>query len=160
MKTLLVTLLASLSFAQLAHADLSDVQMDAQLALENSELLYITPGRPAPYPDDRGRGGRDWDHGRGRGPGRGDYDRPGRGPGHPGRPGYPPGRGARTQYIRCESQSYRYAECFVGSSRIYAVRVAKQMSSSACTEGRSYGYFGDRIWVDDGCRATFEVISD
>lgn len=152
MKTLLVTLLASLSFAQLAHADLSDAQMDAQLALENPELLYITPGRPAPYPGDHGRG-----------PGRGDYDRPGRGPGrpgHPGRPGYPPGRGARTQYIRCESQSYRYAECYVGSNRIYAVRVAKQMSSSACSEGRSYGYFGDRIWVDDGCRATFEVISD
>ena len=34
-------------------------------------------------------------------------------------------------------------------------RLVEQLSNSACIEGRSWGYGGDRIWVDNGCRARF-----
>ena len=33
--------------------------------------------------------------------------------------------------------------------------LVEQVSDSACIEGRSWGYAGDRIWVDRGCRARF-----
>ena len=37
------------------------------------------------------------------------------------------------------------------------VEVYKQRSSSPCTYGRSWGVSGDRVWVEDGCRAEFAV---
>lgn len=33
--------------------------------------------------------------------------------------------------------------------------LVEQVSDSACIEGRSWGYGGDRIWVDNGCRGRF-----
>jgi len=37
--------------------------------------------------------------------------------------------------------------------------VIRQHSRSACTLNRSYGYANGQIWVNNGCRATFEVCS-
>jgi hypothetical protein len=37
-------------------------------------------------------------------------------------------------------------------------RLVKQKSDSPCVEGRSWGQRGDRVWVDRGCRARFEVV--
>jgi hypothetical protein len=37
------------------------------------------------------------------------------------------------------------------------VRLRRQLSREACLEGVSWGFDRDRIWVDKGCRAEFEV---
>lgn len=37
------------------------------------------------------------------------------------------------------------------------VRLIRQLSDSDCREGRSWGYNAREVWVDDGCRAEFEV---
>jgi hypothetical protein len=33
--------------------------------------------------------------------------------------------------------------------------VIQQLSSSPCREGYTWGYAGNQIWVDRGCRARF-----
>jgi len=42
---------------------------------------------------------------------------------------------------------------------IVTLQVIRQHSRSACTLNRSYGYANGQIWVNNGCRATFEVCS-
>ena len=37
------------------------------------------------------------------------------------------------------------------------VRLLDRLSDSPCTQGRSWGYNRHEIWVDNGCRAVFEV---
>jgi hypothetical protein len=37
------------------------------------------------------------------------------------------------------------------------VRLRRQLSREACLEGRSWGFDRDGIWVDQGCRAEFEI---
>ncbi|MFT3776789.1 MAG: DUF3011 domain-containing protein [Ottowia sp.] len=89
--------------------------------------------------------------------------------------GYPPGQGGsgqpvgasrppvvgwdqggqerQEQLVRCESDNGSYRECRVpGRARIELVR---QLSDSACVEGRTWGTRGDRVWVNRGCRAEF-----
>lgn len=63
--------------------------------------------------------------------------------------GYP----ART--FRCESRDNRYAYCSIPGRG--HVEVYKQLSSSACRYGDSWGVEGSRVWVSDGCRAEFAV---
>jgi hypothetical protein len=57
--------------------------------------------------------------------------------------------------IRCESNDGRRHYCDVGPNR--EVRFARQASESPCERGRTYGIEGNRIWVDRGCRADFQV---
>nr|MBP6534743.1 DUF3011 domain-containing protein [Arenimonas sp.] len=48
----------------------------------------------------------------------------------------------------------RYQECrkpYKGT-----VYLSRQLSSSKCTEGRTWGQDKDRIWVNGGCRAEFQ----
>jgi hypothetical protein len=73
---------------------------------------------------------------------------PGPGPiGGPGGPGGP--------LVRCESDNGRYRECHIpGRARIQLVR---QLSESACIEGRTWGTRADRVWVNQGCRAEFSA---
>lgn len=56
--------------------------------------------------------------------------------------------------IRCESNDGRTRECDTGGARVILER---QLSRSACIEGRTWGYRRDGIWVSDGCRAEFRV---
>lgn len=58
----------------------------------------------------------------------------------------------------CASKDDRYRECQLPIDGI--VRLVKRKSDAPCTEGRSWGQRGDRVWVDKGCRATFEVVRD
>ena len=58
--------------------------------------------------------------------------------------------------FHCSSSRYRYAECYVPGYIIHA-RVVRRASSARCVEGQSYGFYGDTVWVDRGCRADFEV---
>ncbi len=59
--------------------------------------------------------------------------------------------------IRCESNDGRTRECTTGGGRVVLER---QISSSACIEGRSWGYSRNGIWVSQGCRADFRVVGD
>jgi|GEM_PF-1132330 len=58
--------------------------------------------------------------------------------------------------IRCESINDRYNSCRVDGQAL-SVRLLRQESSADCREGRSFGTAGNAIWVDRGCRGTFEV---
>jgi hypothetical protein len=71
----------------------------------------------------------------------------GRGRGHDG--------GAAGQRFRCESNDHRANECGVPGRG--DVRIVRQLSDVRCVEGRNWGQRGGRVWVDDGCRAEFEV---
>lgn len=61
--------------------------------------------------------------------------------------------------LHCASHNYHYSECYAG--RGY-VRLVRQVSSSSCIEGSSWGYnsWSGNIWVDRGCRADFEVMEN
>lgn len=64
----------------------------------------------------------------------------------------------RSEYVRCESSSNRYEECHVRTGVGYDLRIDRQHSSAACVKNRTYGINSrGSVWVDRGCRATFEV---
>ena len=56
--------------------------------------------------------------------------------------------------VRCESGG-KLKEC--NFSGIGNVTLMRQLSKSACVQGKSWGYSGNKMWVDDGCRADFLV---
>ena len=56
--------------------------------------------------------------------------------------------------IRCESNGYRYSECRADTRG--GVRLSRQLGGN-CQQGRSWGWRGDIIWVDNGCRAEFQT---
>ena len=57
--------------------------------------------------------------------------------------------------VRCESRDRRHQLCPAGF-RGRAVLV-KQLSDTACVEGRNWGQRGGDIWVDAGCRGEFAL---
>lgn len=57
------------------------------------------------------------------------------------------------QVIRCESQDKRERSC-PANFRGRAVLV-RQLSSTRCEEGRTWGQRGGAIWVSNGCRGEF-----
>nr|BAP94527.1 D-galacturonic acid binding lectin precursor [Aplysia kurodai] len=60
--------------------------------------------------------------------------------------------------IRVESWSYKYAEKVVeDASYVLNMTVVDRQSAAACTLGESFGYQKATLWVDDGCRADFNV---
>lgn len=59
------------------------------------------------------------------------------------------------QTIRCESEGGRMRTC--GVNRAGNVQLVRQLSSSRCVEGQSWGVNRQGIWVDQGCRADFVV---
>jgi hypothetical protein len=65
------------------------------------------------------------------------------------------GSGPQTLRFRCESQDGRYRECQIPIDG--EVRRLPRLSEAECTQGRSWGIRGDRVWVDHGCRSDFEV---
>jgi hypothetical protein len=60
--------------------------------------------------------------------------------------------------INCSSSGYAYNTCYVGQNIQFA-RLVTQLSRSACIEGSTWGYSYDSIWVDQGCKANFEVVT-
>jgi len=67
----------------------------------------------------------------------------------------PPGPSVRT--VTCSSDDMHRHVCDVGPNN--GIRLLKQRSDARCDYGRSYGFGGNQIWVDRGCRADFEVVS-
>lgn len=64
--------------------------------------------------------------------------------------------GAQAQYdrpIRCDSNDNRHQQCPADTSR--GVQLSRQISKTACVEGRTWGYDRNVIWVNGGCRAEF-----
>jgi hypothetical protein len=60
----------------------------------------------------------------------------------------------RMEFV-CASVDSRYRECQLPVDG--RARVVKRLSDASCIEGKSYGQRGDRVWVDKGARARFEV---
>lgn len=59
--------------------------------------------------------------------------------------------------VRCASRNYAYNLCQVDTGRGSDVRIARQISGTACEEGRTWGWNRAGIWVDNGCEAIFAV---
>ena len=56
--------------------------------------------------------------------------------------------------MNCASNDGRYRYCRVDTQNY--VRLVRQNSGSPCVYGRTWGYDWRGIWVDRGCRATFD----
>jgi len=56
--------------------------------------------------------------------------------------------------IRCESDGRRRL-CSADTSN--GVHMSRQLSRSDCVEGRSWGFTNRGVWVDNGCRAEFQI---
>ncbi|MGO4775662.1 DUF3011 domain-containing protein [Lysobacter sp. 2RAB21] len=54
--------------------------------------------------------------------------------------------------IRCESDSGRYRTCPIDGNR---ARLQRQLSSTSCIEGQSWGSRQGEVWVNKGCRGEF-----
>jgi len=63
--------------------------------------------------------------------------------------------GDERMQFNCASVDMKYRECQL-PIRGRAVLV-KRLSDARCVEGQSWGQRNDRVWVDHGCRAKFEV---
>jgi len=64
-------------------------------------------------------------------------------------------RRRREETIVCESDNSNRHFCSADTS--HGVRLVRQLSRSACVQGRSWGFTDRGIWVRDGCRAEFVV---
>ncbi|WP_440222085.1 DUF3011 domain-containing protein [Dokdonella sp. MW10] len=85
----------------------------------------------------------------------------GRGGGRPG-PGGPGGWAPGPDWDReirlsCSSSDFRYRFCQVDIGPAGRVRIERQLSDTACIEGRTWGYNRAGVWVDRGCAAFFSV---
>jgi hypothetical protein len=58
--------------------------------------------------------------------------------------------------VRCDSTDGHYHECAAGVAN--SVTVARQWSKTDCVRGQNWGYRDGMIWVDEGCRADFNVV--
>jgi len=60
----------------------------------------------------------------------------------------------------CSSTSYRFRICNLNMSlrkSIYRMWVSNKYSRSPCWYGTSFGFVGNTIWVNHGCRAKFTL---
>lgn len=57
--------------------------------------------------------------------------------------------------VRCESVDGRYQSCPVDTRG--GVTLSRQLSSHGCWQGDTWGFDRNRIWVNNGCRAEFNV---
>lgn len=64
-------------------------------------------------------------------------------------------RGTRRETFTLESIDGRRDTKYVDTRG--GVRLVKRLSEAECRKGRSWDYDRNRVWVDDGCRAVFEV---
>lgn len=67
-------------------------------------------------------------------------------------------RDADYKSVTCESTDGHRKQCSA-DLRGYTVRDVDQASRTECVVGRNWGYDDRGVWVDDGCRATFNFDS-
>ena len=58
------------------------------------------------------------------------------------------------QTVRCESEEGRRDVCGL-PYRARSVQISRQLSDTRCSQGYNWGWSGDTVWVDRGCRAEF-----
>ena len=61
-----------------------------------------------------------------------------------------------SDYVTCESRDNSRNYC-PANLRHASVDIDRQLSNTPCRYGRNWGWDRSRIWVDDGCRATFAI---
>jgi len=61
------------------------------------------------------------------------------------------------QTLTCASNDGRYQRCSANIRSGDRVALKRQLSSSGCWQGDTWGYDRDGIWVDNGCRGIFEI---
>ncbi|MGI8772006.1 MAG: DUF3011 domain-containing protein [Acidobacteriaceae bacterium] len=66
------------------------------------------------------------------------------------------GNGGAQGVITCSSNNGSRQYCPAQVSR-GGVRLAQQLSGSPCVQGSTWGYDNGGIWVDKGCRASFQI---
>lgn len=72
--------------------------------------------------------------------------------------GWHPGPGWDRDFVLvCESDDYRYRMCQIDIGRGGGVRIQRQISRTACIQGRTWGYNRAGVWVSGGCAAEFRV---
>jgi hypothetical protein len=57
--------------------------------------------------------------------------------------------------VTCESNDRRYRRC--RATTYGSVSIRRQLSDSDCRLNRNWGYDRSGVWVDDGCRAIFNI---
>lgn len=62
-----------------------------------------------------------------------------------------------TRTVTVESKAGERATKYILVGKNGTVYLTKQLSETRCVKGRNWNYDTTRIWVDNGCRATFEV---
>ncbi|MGH8026569.1 MAG: DUF3011 domain-containing protein [Pseudoxanthomonas sp.] len=62
---------------------------------------------------------------------------------------------AKAETITCESRNGGYQSCAVDTRG--GVTLSRQLSSQGCWQNDTWGYDRNRIWVNNGCRAQFDV---
>lgn len=72
--------------------------------------------------------------------------------------GWRPGPDWDRQFrLTCSSQDYRYRMCQIDIGAGGAVRIVRQLSNTACIQGRTWGFNRAGIWVSGGCSGMFEI---
>ncbi|HEX4883375.1 MAG TPA: DUF3011 domain-containing protein [Casimicrobiaceae bacterium] len=61
--------------------------------------------------------------------------------------------------INCESRDYQYRFCQT-DARVVSASVERQISRTQCVLGRTWGWRGNGIWVNEGCEADFRIQTD
>jgi hypothetical protein len=61
--------------------------------------------------------------------------------------------GPDVSFVRCESHDYQRNFCDAPNARRAVLQ--RQLSRSACVEGRTWGFDRGRIWVENGCAGDF-----
>lgn len=69
--------------------------------------------------------------------------------------GLAPRHASAQQMVTCESMSGNRQICSVNTAG--GVAINRQLSGTACIQGRNWGYTRNAIWVSNGCRAQFVV---
>ena len=67
--------------------------------------------------------------------------------------GYPGGGYGPGGVVRCESDDGRTRHCRIDTRG--GVSLTRQLSRTACVQGRSWGWDNSGVWVSQGCRAEF-----
>lgn len=99
--------------------------------------VWVSNGCRAEFAE--GRRGNGWGNGNGNGNGHG---------------GNWNGQSNNNYSVECSSDSNRMRSCN-WDRRQGRPTVVQQLSSTQCIEGRNWGYNGDSLWVNGGCRARF-----
>src|SRR5450759_122323 len=65
--------------------------------------------------------------------------------------------GGNSSTITCSSSNGQRIHC--NANTLGGVRLVRQLSSSPCKQGSTWGYDSRGIWVDRDCSAEFDVVS-